>query len=236
MVNVENQVVKNYQRILSLLARYTHSGEQPQLVIVTKNQSVELISKLLSRLERPIIGENRVQEALQKFKKCGALSADWHFIGHLQRNKVKKVIGKFSLIHSLDRFSLAKEIQKRGANENIITNCLLQIDICQDGSKYGIHPSEEAIKDFFMKIATFSHLKIRGLMTIAPFVAPEETRFYFKRMRTFFENMKNFQALPSNIEMKILSMGMSNDYIIALEEGATMIRLGSAIFGEPTYI
>lgn len=235
-MNGENQIVKNYQRILSLLARYAHIGEQPQLVVVTKNQPIELISKLLKRLDRPIIGENRVQEALRKIEVCGTTSANWHFIGHLQRNKVKKVIGKFSLIHSLDRFSLAKEIQKRGFNDNIVTNCLLQIDICQDGSKFGIHPSEDTIKDFFMEIAQFSHLKIRGLMTIAPYVPPEETRFYFKRMRTLFDNMKNFQALPSNVEMKILSMGMSNDYIIALEEGATMIRLGTAIFGEPTYL
>lgn len=227
----EKQIIENYHNILSSLQRYTHGIERPQLVMVTKDQPIELVLKILNHLERPIVGENRVQEALGKIEVCGVTKADWHFIGHLQRNKVRKIIGKFSLIHSLDRLSLAKEIERRASKENIVIKCLLQIDICRDGSKFGIYPSEDAIKDFLMEMGTFSHLKIQGLMTIAPYVSPEDTRVYFRHMSLLYDNIIHC-ALPSNVEMKILSMGMSNDYEIALEEGSTMIRLGRRIFGE----
>ncbi len=110
--------------------------------------------------------------------------------------------------------------------------CLLQIDICQDGSKFGIYPSEDAIQEFLLEIQPFSHLKIKGLMTIAPYIPPEDTRIYFEQLRTLYENIMKDNALLSTVEMKTLSMGMSNDYMIALEEGSTMIRLGTAIFGE----
>ncbi len=228
----ENQVIRNYQKILIILQKYAHGKERPQLVMVTKDQPVELVSQILNSLERPIVGENRVQEALEKIKACGEAKANWHFIGHLQRNKVKTIIGKFSLIHSLDRLKLAKEIQRRASKENMIVKCLLQIDICQDGSKFGFFPTEDAIKDVIFEIGHFSHLKIDGLMTIAPYVFPEETRKYFRRMRIIFENIQKDNSLPSNVEMKVLSMGMSNDYVAALEEGSTMIRLGRSIFGE----
>lgn len=200
--------------------------------MVTKDQPAELVSRIINRLDKPIIGENRVQEALKKIEVCGATKANWHFIGHLQRNKVKKIIGKFSLIHSLDRLSLAEEIEKRASNENITVKCLLQIDICQNGSKFGFSPSEDVIKDVLLEIGSFSHLRIQGLMAIAPYLSPEDTRNYFKRMRILYENILKFDMLPSNIEMKVLSMGMSNDYIIALQEGSTMIRVGRRIFGE----
>lgn len=215
-----------------MLRKYARGGEKPQLVMVTKDQPVELVLRILNHLERPIIGENRVQEALKKIELCGPNKADWHFIGHLQRNKVKKILGKFSLIHSLDRLSLVKEIEKRASKENTVVKCLLQIDICRDGSKFGFYPSEDAINDVLLEIGTFSHLKILGLMTIAPYVSPEDTRVYFQRMRMLYANIMKYKALPSNVEMKILSMGMSNDYVIALEEGSTMIRLGRCIFGE----
>jgi pyridoxal phosphate enzyme (YggS family) len=200
--------------------------------MVTKDQPVELVQKILNRLEKPIIGENRVQEALSKIDICGATKADWHFIGHLQRNKVKKVLGKFSLIHSLDRLPLAREIDKRARNENILVKCLLQIDISQDGSKFGFFPTEDAIWEVLEEIRALPHLKIEGLMTIAPYISPEDTRDYFKRMRILHENISKSNNLPPNVKMKILSMGMSNDYVIALEEGSTMIRLGRRIFDE----
>ena len=238
----ESQIIENYQKILSLLQQYTHGKERPQLVMVTKDQPAGLVLRVLNRLERLVIGENRLgrpldgenrgREALKKIEVCGAIKADWHFIGHLQRNKVKKVLGKFSLIHSLDRLSLAKEIEKRASTENFVVKCLLQIDICQDGSKFGFFPSEDAIKDVLLEIGSFSHLKIQGLMTIAPYFSPEDTRNFFRRMRILYDNIMKFSALPSNVEMKVLSMGMSNDYDIALQEGSTMIRVGRRIFGE----
>ncbi|MFW9903458.1 MAG: YggS family pyridoxal phosphate-dependent enzyme [Candidatus Thorarchaeota archaeon] len=228
----EDRIIENYHTIISKLREYSHGGIIPQLVMVTKDQSANLVKRILNRLEKPIIGENRVQEALSKIKVCGATKAEWHFIGHLQRNKVKKILGKFSLIHSLDRISLAKEIEKRAGIENLVVNCLLQIDISQDGSKFGFFPSEDAVNEVLQEVGFFSHLKIKGLMTIAPYISPEDTREYFQRMYTLYENFKKSDNLPHNVEMKVLSMGMSNDYIIALEEGATMIRLGRRIFNE----
>jgi pyridoxal phosphate enzyme (YggS family) len=198
--------------------------------MVTKDQPVELVQKILNRLEKPIIGENRVQEALSKIEICGNTKAEWHFIGHLQRNKVKKVLGKFSLIHSLDRLPLAREIDKRAKNANLFPKCLLQIDICQDGSKFGFFPTEDAIQEVLEEIRAFTHLKIEGLMTIAPYLSPEDTREYFRRMRKLYENIQKYKNLPPNVKMKVLSMGMTNDYVIALEEGSTMIRLGRRIF------
>ncbi|UCG02636.1 MAG: YggS family pyridoxal phosphate-dependent enzyme [Candidatus Heimdallarchaeota archaeon] len=227
----EDRVIKNYHNMLSMLEKYSYSGEKPKLVMVTKDQPVNFVQKVLNQLERPIIGENRVQEALSKIEICGSSKAEWHFIGHLQRNKVKKILGKFSLIHSLDRLPLAQEIEKRAAKENLMVRCLLQVDISQNGSKFGFHPSDDAIKDVLREMESFSNLKIEGLMTIAPFVSPEDTRKYFKRMRSLFDNIMHYDGLPQNVEMKVLSMGMSNDYVIALEEGSTMIRLGRRIFG-----
>ncbi|MFX0204659.1 MAG: YggS family pyridoxal phosphate-dependent enzyme [Candidatus Hodarchaeota archaeon] len=228
----EDRIIENYKAILSKLREYSHGGITPRLVMVTKDQSVDLVQRVLSRLERPIIGENRVQEALSKIEACGATKAEWHFIGHLQRNKVKKILGKFSLVHSLDRIPLAKEIEKHAKNENLVVNCLLQIDISQDGSKFGFFPTEDAIKEVLQEIRVLSHVNIKGLMTIAPYVSPEDTREYFQKMYLLYEKFKKSDDLPPHVEMNVLSMGMSNDYVVALEEGSTMIRLGRRIFNE----
>ena len=224
-------IVQNYQNILSLTLKYNQAGTKPKIVIVTKNQPANLLLEVSRKIITPIFGENRVQEALPKIEFCGTSNISWHFIGYLQRNKVKKVLSKFSMIESLDRIKLAKEIEKWASKMEMIVNCLLQVDICQDSSKFGVYPSEEKIKEFLNETSSLSHLKINGLMTIAPYVPSEKTRVYFQRMRNLYENLKTDKSLPSNVEMKILSMGMSNDYSIALEEGSNCIRLGTAIFG-----
>ena len=224
-------IVQNYQNILSLTLKYNQAGTKPKIVIVTKNQPADLILEVSRKIINPILGENRIQEALPKIEFCGTSNISWHFIGYLQRNKVKKVLSKFSMIESLDRIKLAKEIEKWASKMEMIVNCLLQVDICQDSSKFGVYPSEEKIKEFLNETSSLSHLKINGLMTIAPYVPSEKTRVYFQRMRNLYENLKTDKSLPSNVEMKILSMGMSNDYSIALEEGSNCIRLGTAIFG-----
>ncbi|MFX0086242.1 MAG: YggS family pyridoxal phosphate-dependent enzyme [Candidatus Hodarchaeota archaeon] len=229
--SVIQKIVERYRNLLPITSKYNQDGNNPIIVIVTKNQPADLILEVSRRIKNPIFGENRIQEALPKIEFCGISNISWHFIGSLQRNKVKKTLDKFSLIESLDRISLANEIEKWASKMNIVTKCLLQVDICQDGSKFGIHPSEEAIEEFLQRISLLSHIKIQGLMTIAPYVPPEETRAYFRRMRNLFENLKADSSLPTNVEMKILSMGMSNDYLIALQEGSNCIRLGTAIFG-----
>lgn len=224
-------IVQNYQNILSLTLKYNQAGTKPKIVVVTKNQPANLILEVSRRIKNPIFGENRIQEALPKIEFCGTSDISWHFIGYLQRNKVKKVLSKFSMIESLDRIKLAKEIEKWASKMEMIVNCLLQVDISQDSSKFGVYPSEDTIKEFLNETSSLSHLKINGLMTIAPYVPSEKTRVYFQRMRNLYENLKTDKSLPSNVEMKILSMGMSNDYSIALEEGSNCIRLGTAIFG-----
>jgi len=156
--------------------------------------------------------------------------ATWHFIGNLQRNKVKKIGDRFSLIQSTSNIPLADELQKRAARIDKPINCLLQIDICEDGTKSGFPANIDYLKRLIHDLNSRSHIKILGLMTIAPFIAPEETRPYFRRMRSIFDTLADRCEPLSNVEMKILSMGMSNDYIIALEEGSTMIRIGSAVF------
>ena len=224
------KIVQNYKNVLSIIEKYKNDVNKPNLVIVTKKQPANLLLDLSKKIPNPIFGENKVQEALPKISLCGNTNITWHFIGYLQRNKAKKVLLNFSLIESLDRLELALEIEKWAKKLNLIAKCLLQIDICQDGSKYGIYPSVEAIKEFLTEISTFTNVKIKGLMTIAPYVPPEETRIYFRRMGDLFEKVKRDVSLPQNVNMEILSMGMSNDYLIALEEGSNCIRLGTAIF------
>ena len=231
-----NQIVTKYQNILSSLTQYTKEGHQPKLVLVTKNQPVELISQLGGVLNKPIFGENRVSEALPKITQCREPNITWHFIGHLQRNKVKRVIGKFSLIQSLTSIRLAREIEKRASSVGLSVKCLLEIDICEDGSKLGFPPDRNLLSDVIHELSAMPHIYIKGLMTIAPFIPPEETRPYFKKMRSLFKELKGKLIDLKNVEMEILSMGMSNDYVVALEEGATMIRIGSAIFQEENVI
>lgn len=230
-INVDlQQVVRRYQKVCSQLPQYTRDGKQPQLVLVTKNRSANLILKLLKYLESPIYGENRVSEALSKISQCEDPNVEWHYIGNLQRNKVKRALGKFSLIHSLADLRLAKEIEKRAATSDQITNCLIQIDISDDGTKFGFPADQTSLIDVMEELTSLSHINIEGMMTIAPFVSPEETRPYFRKMRSLFDELAKKCSHLININMETLSMGMSNDYIVALEEGSTMIRIGSAIF------
>ncbi|MHA2248538.1 MAG: YggS family pyridoxal phosphate-dependent enzyme [Candidatus Hodarchaeales archaeon] len=224
------KIVQNHKNVLSIISKYENDVNKPKLIIVTKKQPVNLLLEMSRKIPNLIFGENRVQEALPKITLCGNTDITWHFIGYLQRNKVKKVLENFSLIESLDRMELAVEIDKWASKLNLMAKCLLQIDICQDGSKSGIYPSVEAVKEFLEEISILSNVQIQGLMTIAPYVSPEETRIYFRRMREIYEKVKNEISLPQNVEMQFLSMGMSNDYVIALEEGSNCIRLGTAIF------
>jgi pyridoxal phosphate enzyme (YggS family) len=230
-VNVDVQrIITRYQNLLSQVSQYTKDGKHPEIVIVTKNRPASIITELLKYIKSPIFGENRVLEALSKIETCNYPIVDWHFIGHLQRNKVKRTLGKFSLIHSLSDLKLAHEIQKRASHTDLTISCLMQIDISEDGTKYGFPPDKDYLVEVITELSTMSQLQISGLMTIAPFVSPEETRPYFKRMRELFNLLDRQCSNLGNIKMEKLSMGMSNDYIVALEEGSNMIRIGSAIF------
>lgn len=226
------KIVTRYQKILSVISKYEQYGQKPKFVLVTKNRPIELIMSVLKEIKKPILGENRVSEALEKMEKINPNNVTWHFIGHLQRNKIRKIGDKFSLIQSISDIPLADELQKRAAKNDIQVNCLLQIDICEDGTKFGFPAKKDYLKGLIHDLNAKTHLKIQGLMTIAPFISSDKTRPYFKRMRSIFDALADKCESLDNVEMKILSMGMSNDYITALEEGSTMIRIGSAVFND----
>jgi PLP dependent protein len=202
------------------------SANDIALVAVSKTVPVEIINEAW-KLGITSFGENRVQDAVSKI---GSLPEEinWHFIGHLQTNKVKQVLPLFKLIHSLDSIRLARVIQKEGENNSLSVNVLLQVNIALEESKYGFQ--EEEVKDALEEISSYKNLRVLGLMGIAPFTPdPEEIRPYFRQLHRIFEEI----SIPG-VEMKYLSMGMSNDFEIAVEEGANMVRLGSVLFGERT--
>lgn len=172
------------------------------------------------------IGENRVQEA-QKKRADVLPGVRWHLIGHLQTNKVKDAIDLFSIIHSVDSLDLANKIDKEAKKKNKSAEILVQINTSGEETKHGIRPEE--VTSLLREISVLGNIKVLGLMTITPLVNDAETvRPYLKHLREIFENMKN-ETIP-NVEMKYLSMGMSQDFEIAIEEGANMLRIGSAIF------
>lgn len=200
------------------------------LLGVTKNVEVSKINES-TKYGIENIGENRVQELNKKY---GSLNDNIkvHMIGHLQRNKVKDIVGKVDLIHSLDRISLAKEIEKRSKKIGVITNTLIQVNTSGEKSKYGISPKD--IYELLKEIEKMDYIRVLGLMTIAPHTDNKEViRNTFKDLRRIMEDIK--QDAYKNINMKYLSMGMTNDYEIAIEEGANIIRLGRAIYGERNY-
>ncbi len=232
----EQDIVRNYQEILENIeaarARGVHSADKVQLVAVSKTVDPEQIRYALNA-GATVLGENKVQEIQAKYDDLPG--AKWHLIGHLQTNKVKYLVDKVEMIHSLDRLELAKEIEKRfGAADRMIP-CLLQVNIAEEESKWGMKESE--VLDFCRAMADFPHIQVRGLMTVGPFVDREEIRPVFARLRQLrdetAEQIKGL-CLP-NVEMKELSMGMSHDYTVAVEEGATMVRVGSALFGARIY-
>lgn len=155
-----------------------------------------------------------------------------HLIGHLQSNKVKYIIDKVDLIHSLDRMSLAKEIEKRAKQHNIFVDTLVQVNIAEEESKFGLEG--EKVIPFIEEILKLERIRIKGLMTIAPYAEnPEEVRYVFRQLKGLSKEIKN-KGFP-NVEMKYLSMGMTNDFKVAIEEGSNMVRIGTGIFGKRSY-
>lgn len=178
------------------------------------------------------LGENRVQEFNNKYEKINNDNINWHIIGHLQKNKVKYIIGKVKLVHSLDSISLAEEIDKRSFQNNITTEVLVEMNIGEEESKFGLKENE--LTSFLDSIKHLSNIKIVGLMTVAPYVEnKEDVRWVFRKMKELYNNIS--KSSYENVEMKYLSMGMTNDFDIAIEEGANIVRIGTAIFGKRKY-
>lgn len=210
--------------------RAGRAREEVTLISVSKTKPVEKLQEAYDAGAR-YFGENKVQELCDKY---GQLSNDihWQMIGHLQRNKVKYVIDKAELIHGVDSIRLAEEIEKEASKRNIIANILLEVNMAKEETKFGLMPEE--VMGVVKQIAVFPHVRICGLMTIAPFVEnPEENRVHFANLRKLSVDIANEKV--DNVSMSVLSMGMSNDFEVAIEEGATMVRVGTKIFGERVY-
>ncbi|OXT06344.1 YggS family pyridoxal phosphate-dependent enzyme [Thermoanaerobacterium thermosaccharolyticum] len=199
------------------------------IMAVTKTVDVERIQEAIDNGITDI-GENKVQELIDKYPALKD-KVQFHFIGHLQTNKVKYIIDKVKMIHSLDSIHLAQEINKRAHSNNIVMDCLVEVNIGSEESKYGIDPLN--VMDFIKSLESFDNIRIRGLMTVAPFMEPEHVRPYFKKMKELFDCAKSINQ--KNVDFKYLSMGMTNDYTVAVEEGSNIVRIGTGIFGKRLY-
>lgn len=217
-------IEKNIEKSLQKSGRI---DDKVHLIAVTKTVGIDKIKEALE-LGLKDIGENRVQELVKKYDIIGN-KANYHMIGHLQTNKVRNIIDKVSLVHSLDRLSLAKELNKRAKKQDLVMDVLIQVNVAEEESKYGLNVDE--VIPFLEKILEYNNIKVKGLMTIAPFAEdPEEIRWVFRDLRRLSEviSSKGYE----NVEMKFLSMGMTNDYEVAIEEGSNMIRVGTGLFGK----
>jgi PLP dependent protein len=215
------------ERIAKAAARVGRAPEAVRLVAVTKTVPVERIREAIDAGQQ-VFGENRVQEAQAKIQGLGRGDVQWHLIGHLQRNKVKFVCGLFDLIHSVDSFPLAQEIDRRAARYGSIMPILIQVNIGDEATKSGV-PMADTLA-LVQAVAKLPHVAMKGLMCIPPAVdVPEHARPYFIQLRTLAQRIA--QAQIPDVVMAELSMGMSHDFEVAVEEGATIVRVGSAIFG-----
>lgn len=227
---LKEQLEEVEARIQAACDRAGRKREEVTLIAVSKTKPMSTLQEAYDLGVR-MFGENKVQELTEKYE---ALPDDihWHMIGHLQTNKVKYIIDKAELIHSVDSLKLAETIEKEAAKRNITARILVEVNIAEEESKFGLKVDE--VIPFVEKIASFPHIRICGLMTIAPFVEnSEENRPVFADLHKLSVDIaeKNID----NVNVSILSMGMTNDYEVAIEEGATMIRVGTAIFGARNY-
>ena len=200
------------------------------LIAVSKTKPVSDIREAMD-CGITVFGENKVQEIRDKTEEIKE-PLNWHMIGHLQSNKVKYLPGKVCMIHSVDKLSLAEEIEKQAAKHDLVMDVLCEVNMAGEDSKFGLSP--EDAPDFVKSIAVFPHIRVRGLMTIAPYTDdPETNRPYFKALKKMLDdiNSENIEGL----HLDTLSMGMTGDYEVAIEEGATFVRVGTGIFGERNY-
>ena len=208
--------------------------DEVTLIAVSKTKPIDmLISASLAGITN--FGENKVQELCDKYEYFDSIKQTpmhWHMIGHLQTNKVKYLIGKTSLIHSVDSYKLACEIEKQAAKHECIMDILIEVNIAEEESKFGL--LEDEVVELVKQVAQLPHVRIKGLMTVAPYVVdPEENRPFFRKIKQLSVDINNQNI--DNVSMDILSMGMTGDYTVAIEEGATMVRVGTGIFGERNY-
>ena len=218
------------ERIQSACKKAGRKREEITLIAVSKTKPPHMLQEAYDLGVR-IFGENKVQEIREKYEVLPK-DIDWHMIGHLQRNKVKYIVDKVAMIHSVDSLRLAETIEKEAAKKAVIVPILIEVNVAQEESKFGLKPEE--VLPFIEQISDFSHIRIKGLMTIAPYVDnAEENREIFRELKKLSVDIaaKNI----NNVIMSVLSMGMTGDYMVAVQEGATMVRVGTGIFGARNY-
>lgn len=228
-MDIKSRIEHIKHRISQAAARAGTHPESVKIIAVTKGIDESRILDVI-KCGMNDLGENRVQEFCLKYDSLGE-SAKWHMLGSLQTNKVRYVIDKVHIIHSLDRMSLAKELDLRARKSDKYVQALIQVNIAEEASKHGLKQDE--LESFLEEITKFPHVLVKGLMTIAPLSSDTDqrvARMCFARLRSIFDKLKT-QQYP-NVDMCYLSMGMSDDYEAAIEEGSNMVRIGRAIFGE----
>ena len=218
-------------------------GRDPQEVTLIAVSKTKPFSDILEARKAGAVefGENYVQEMMDKIEEAENLSqmapVRWHMIGHLQRNKVKYLIGHTALIHSVDSVGLAEQIEKEAAKKDVVMRLLLEVNVAKEENKWGF--DTESVKDACEKILKLPHVKVLGLMTSAPYTEdPETNRLFFRNLNTlahYLYREKLIAADDPDFRLPVLSMGMTGDYEVAVEEGATMVRVGTAIFGNRNY-
>jgi len=229
-MTIAENVNKIHKEIAETAQQCGRTPDGITLLGVTKTIETERIKQLLNA-GVTTLGENRVQEFLPKYEALSILPnpPEWHFIGHLQKNKVKYIIDKVTLIHSVDSIGLAQEINKQAKKIGIVMNILVEVNIAEEFSKFGIAPQQ--ILKFVNHLKDLHNVQLKGLMCVPPFVEnAQENRLNFRKMRNLQVDIQG-KSLYST-ELDILSMGMSGDYLVAIEEGATIVRLGTALFGD----
>ena len=221
------QVNANIKKACAAVGR---APSEITLVAVSKTKPVSMLQEAYDAGAR-VFGENKVQEIMDKYDQLPS-DIQWHMIGHLQRNKVKYIIDKVAMIHSVDSLRLAQTIEQEAAKKELVMPILLEVNVAEEDTKFGLKVEE--VLPLLEQISSFSHIQVKGLMTIAPFVEnPEENREVFRTLKKLSVDIsaKNI----NNVTMSVLSMGMTGDYMVAVQEGATMVRVGTGIFGARNY-
>lgn len=229
---IKENLIEVKNNIAASCTRSAREESEVCLIAVSKTKPVEMLEEAYACGIRDF-GENKVQELVDKYE---VMPKDirWHMIGHLQRNKVKYIVDKVYLIHSVDSLRLAEEISKEAVKKNVTVNILIEINIGEEESKFGLTSKEETIS-LIRQIAAFPSIQIKGLMTVAPYVEnAEDNRLVFQKLKQLSVDIKNENI--DNVCMEILSMGMTGDYQVAIEEGASYVRVGTGIFGERNYL
>ena len=234
MTDQSKRLEDNYNKVKENIRKACEKAERPAeevtLLAVSKTKPVDMLMDVYRAGARDF-GENKVQELMDKIPQMPS-DIRWHMIGHLQRNKVKYIVDKVWLIHSVDSLRLAEEISREAVKKQVEVNILIEVNVAQEESKFGTTVEETA--ELIRGIAALPGIHIKGLMTIAPYVEdPEENRTYFQKLRQLAVDITNKNI--DNVSMSILSMGMTGDYMVAAEEGSTIVRVGTGIFGERDY-